>query len=145
MTGKRFAIGFNSILQKAKADYLEKHFKKVNGDMADEHYWNRDTGESLLPEYITMSRKPGIAHDWFEKFGKQVYPNDYVTMRGGLKLKPPRYYDKIYDLTNPKGFAKVKTARIVRATSLQCDNSPERLSVKEKVAIARLGQLKRSI
>lgn len=48
---KRFAIGFNSILQKAKADYLEKHFKKVIFEVP-----NSDV-EEMHQEFITELRQ----------------------------------------------------------------------------------------
>jgi len=48
---KRFAIGFNSILQKAKADYLEKHFKKVIFEVP-----NSDV-EEMHKEFITELRQ----------------------------------------------------------------------------------------
>jgi hypothetical protein len=37
-----------------------------------------DTGEvvDLKPEYTTMSRRPGIAGDWFDKYKDAVYPSD---------------------------------------------------------------------
>lgn len=48
---KRFAIGFNSILQKAKADYLEKHFKKVIFEVP------KSDVEEMHQEFITELRQ----------------------------------------------------------------------------------------
>jgi len=48
---KRFAIGFNSILQKAKADYLEKHFKKVIFEVPHSDV------EEMHQEFITELRQ----------------------------------------------------------------------------------------
>lgn len=48
---KRFAIGFNSILQKAKADYLEERFKKVIFEVP-----NSDV-EEMHQEFITELRQ----------------------------------------------------------------------------------------
>jgi hypothetical protein len=46
--------------------------KKVNGSLKKFHYEviDYDTGEvvDLKPEYTTMSRRPGIAGDWFDKY-----------------------------------------------------------------------------
>ena len=50
--------------------------KKVTGDMSESHYHGRK------PEYITMSRRPGIGHDWLLKYKDDVYPNDYIIIRG---------------------------------------------------------------
>jgi hypothetical protein len=51
--------------------------KKVNGSLKQSHYEviDYDTGEvvDLKPEYTTMSRRPGIAGDWFDKYKDDVY------------------------------------------------------------------------
>lgn len=64
--------------------------KKITGDKAEEYYHGRE------PEYVVMSRRPGIAHDWLLKYDGDVYPNDYVVVRGDIKTKPPRYFDNLY-------------------------------------------------
>lgn len=64
--------------------------KKLNGDIADEHYQGRK------PEYICMSRRPGIGASWFDKYKDDVYPKDYIRLRDGIKLRPPKYFDRIY-------------------------------------------------
>ena len=46
--------------------------KKITGEEAENHYQGR------LPEYVTMSRRPGIAYGWIEKYKDDVYPHDYV-------------------------------------------------------------------
>jgi hypothetical protein len=40
---------------------------------------NHETGEfhSLKQEYTTMSRRPGIAADWFAKYYEDVYPTEF--------------------------------------------------------------------
>lgn len=108
--------------------------KKVNGDIAEDYYQGR------LPEYTCMSRRPGIAHDWLEKYEDDVYPHDYVVIRGGVKCRPPRYYDKIYDLDHPDVFRGVKARRKYRAAK-NPDGTYERLHVRETVQLARLKKL----
>jgi hypothetical protein len=50
-----------------------------NGQQKFLHYAviNHETGEfhSLKQEYTTMSRRPGIAADWFAKYYEDVYPS----------------------------------------------------------------------
>ena len=46
--------------------------KKVTGSDDQDHYKGR------VPEYVTMSRKPGIAYDWFRRYSSDIYPNDFV-------------------------------------------------------------------
>lgn len=65
--------------------------KKITGADADSHYNGR------TPEFALMSRRPGIGALWLERFSKDVYPDDFVILRDGLKLKPPKYFDCLYD------------------------------------------------
>ena len=117
------------------AAYVARYImKKINGDMAHGHY-GREFCEGQLtvqlqPEYITMSRRPGIGSTWFEKFGTDVFPDDFVVMRG-RKFRTPRFYDKLYSLVDAPGLEAVKTKRIEHAKLHESDNTPERLAVRE--------------
>lgn len=122
------------------AAYVARYItKKITGKNAADHYGER------LPEFITMSRRPGIARDWFEKYCDDVYPKDEVVVRHGLICKPPRYYDKIFDLTNADLLIKIKAKRTQKA-KLNCENnSYERLDVRERVQKARFEKLIRPL
>lgn len=134
------------------AAYVARYvMKKVNGANAHAHY------EGKKPEYVTMSRRPGIGKTWFDKFKLDVYPGDYAIVRG-VKVKPPKFYDGLYELSDPEEFKKLKQARVSRATVLVPtynavlqktqmldDNRDERLVVKEIVTNSRLAQLKRTL
>lgn len=131
------------------AAYVARYImKKVNGDRAAEHYTRVDpeTGEvtHLKPEYTTMSRRPGIGHGWYEKYKDDVFPHDYVVMRG-KKIKPPKYYDKMYEVAYPEDFAKLKSLRKRKAKKHVDDQTPERLEVRETVQLSKLKQLHRSV
>ena len=74
------------------AAYVARYItKKITGEPAKEHYEGicEVTGEitKRKPEYTTMSRRPGIASDWFKKYKSDVYPGDFVVLRN-KKLKP---------------------------------------------------------
>lgn len=101
--------------------------KKIGGKKAFLHY------KGAEKEFSTMSRRPGIARDWIEKYKDDVYPHDYVVISGGKQLKPPRYYDKIYDISNPDDMYYIKEDRKIRA-EVSVDNTPERLEVREKIS-----------
>jgi hypothetical protein len=45
----------------------------------------------LKPEYTTMSRRPGIAGDWFDKYKDDVYPSDTIHL-SGREMRPPKFY-----------------------------------------------------
>lgn len=122
------------------AAYVARYVvKKVTGDRADDHYKrvDSDTGEivSVVPEFTRMSLKPGIGRLWIEKFYTDVYPED-VVMVNGMKCKPPRYYDGVFDYF--RQIDDVEFNRFERALLTKEDTSPERLAVREKVARARL-------
>lgn len=121
------------------AAYVARYItKKITGDSAPDHYGPR------LPEYITMSRRPGIAREWFEKFHGDVFPSDKCVIRPDMIARPPRYYDKLFDLTDSDSFAIIK-ARRINAALANDDNDYERRAVKEKVQQARFKKLIRPI
>lgn len=64
----------------------------------------------LKREYSTMSRRPGIAGDWFKRFGREVYPADGVVVDGKLR-KPPRYYDLAAAMELPGEFEEARERR----------------------------------
>ncbi len=57
-------------------------------------------GDSLEPlvlrrqEFNTMSRRPGLGYDWFQKYWPDVYPSDSVQIEGKT-YRPPSYYDRL--------------------------------------------------
>lgn len=139
------------------AAYVARYvMKKVTGDLAKDHYLcvDRSTGVirqdgegnlvCLQPEYVTMSRRPGLSRAWFESFGNEVYPDDEVIVRG-VRCKPPRYYDGLYELTNVDGFNVLKEKRRLAALERAADSTDERLRVREVCAKARVGFLKRGM
>jgi hypothetical protein len=134
-------FGFSSIgaVSFESAAYVARYImKKVSGDKAKEHYQlSDDDGYSLLqrfPEYTTMSRRPGIAKGWFEKFREDVYVagTDSVRLRG-KKCRPPKYYDSLLEMVDPSLFEVTKTNRVAQAVLHEEDNTPDRLWVRERL------------
>jgi hypothetical protein len=104
------------------------------------------TGEIIKrkPEFNKMSLKPGIGADWLEKYETDVYPHDYVIVKG-RKFKPPRYYDKLYASKNPYEFEEIQHSREKRGKLKTEDNSSARLHAKEVVQLDKLQKLKRNL
>lgn len=129
------------------AAYVARYvMKKVNGAAALDRYVHDvdpDTGECRFqePEYIAMSRRPGIGRDWYDKF-KSDCAKDFLTHEG-KKFKVPKYYDGVLELEDVQAFKRVKAKRkeVARAN---CVGS-SRLAAMEKCAMRRVEQLKRSI
>lgn len=135
------------------AAYVARYVtKKISGPRAQEHYQYTDpvSGEvfDLLPEYTTMSRgskknsSGGIGRGWYEKFKFDVYPHDRVVLRG-RELRPPKYYDSIFDVEDPLGMEDVKFRRMLRAREGSHDCTPARLSMREKHQLIAFKLLKR--
>ena len=117
--------------------------KKQKGKNAETHYHNPLTGEVIEPEYCTMSRKPGIGYDWFQKYKTDVYPNDYCVING-KKIRPPRYYD---NLLSEEEKEEIKNKRKEKAPEVyaEYDERMDRLFVEEQVKITQLQRLIRDI
>jgi hypothetical protein len=120
------------------AAYVSRYIvKKIHGEKAEAHYKGRE------PEYVTMSRRPGIGKRWINEYSSDVYPHDFVVVRGSYKCKPPRYYDDHYNLQNPKEYDKLKKRREVTARN-NPDNSVKRLAEREKYTKCNLKRKERS-
>lgn len=136
LLGELWPFGLHAIgdVTFRSAAYVARYItKKITGEKAAEHYGGR------LPEYTTMSRRPGIGAGWLEKYKDDVFPLDEVITRG-KSCKPPRYYDKRYELLQPEIMAAVKAARAKKG-----DHKPDqfRLEQKEKVKKSAIARLRR--
>lgn len=106
--------------------------KRVNGKRQAEHYGDR------LPEFALMSTRPAIGLAWIQKYGAQTYETDNV-ISSAREVKPPRYYDKVLQRTNPEKYAEIKQARREKHDSKESRTNitPRRLKDREVVAKAR--------
>ena len=129
------------------AAYVARYvMKKVNGKSKKSHYEviDYETGEiiDLKPEYTTMSRKPGIAGDWFDKYHPDVYPSDSIHV-DGREMRPPKFYDKKMKALDPALMEDIIADRLDRFDPL--NNTPERLKVRYEVTKARLAGYSRDV
>ena len=149
---KIWGLGFTIIgdLTFQSAAYVARYImKKINGHNQDSHYEKVDikTGEVywLLPEYTTMSRRPGIGRDWYEKYKDDVFPSDEVPVSGiGVLPKVPRYYEEILRSESECDYEAVKLAREVFRRQHGDEYTPERLMSKYKIKKAQMGMLRRN-
>jgi hypothetical protein len=132
------------------AAYIARYcVQKVTGDLAKSHY-QVITDDGVIvdrtPEFNHMSLKPGIGARWLEKFQTDVFPRDYVVVNG-VKTKPPKYYDVLFERENAGLFSDIVAQRELDGYSVQLsgENSYSRLSVREQVQAARLSMLKRGL
>lgn len=121
------------------AAYVARYVtKKINGPHAKAHYQERK------PEYTTMSRRPGIAKDWYRKFADDVYPDDFVVVRG-KKMQPPRFYDQQLEKEAETEYKKIKRKRSMDDPKRNADNTSARLRVREKVQYSKVAHLPRTL
>lgn len=131
------------------AAYVARYvMKKITGDAAADHYLslNPITGvlSEIAPEYVTMSRKPGIASAWYDQFKGDVFPDDFIVV-DGKKHKVPQFFDSIHEREEYEAHIAKKGRRRTAANGRAADQTPDRLRVRENVKKAQLTQLKRGL
>ncbi len=135
---KTWGLGFATVgaLTFKSAAYVARYvMKKVTGEAAAEHYGG------IRPEYVTMSRRPGIGSKWFEKFKSDVYPSDEV-VHEGRRYRPPRFYDSLLGAEELDEY-KVKRRRAL--VNRGKDLTPDRLRSREICEEARLKLFERNL
>lgn len=100
--------------------------KKINGELAKEHYDDR------IPEYSTMSRKPGLGKQFYQKFKTDIYNHDRVVLSGGTFARPPDFYDNIFQLEQPTEFKQLQKKRLEKAKA-NPDATPDRLAIRKQL------------
>ena len=131
------------------AAYVARYItKKITGPRADEHYnlIDHETGEVLAshePEYVTMSRRPGIGVPWYEKYKADCFPSDFVVVNE-KKMRIPKAYQALLEKEDPVLAQKLKAERKVAAGEHSDDQTHERLMIKEDIQYLKMEQLKRN-
>lgn len=111
--------------------------------------------DGRLPEFVTMSRRPGLGAGYFEKFKDELLNHDTIIVNG-VPAALPRFYDNrlagMTDLTETReGFLlsrleliKFRRRRKILWTQRR-DNGTTRLRVREVVALAKSNLKRRSL
>jgi len=99
-----------------------------------------DSGETVTvrPEFATMSRRPGIGAAWWKKYGKEVFPDDFVVLKG-KKTPVPRYYSSLLKNEKPDLHEIISQQREEKAKARAHDNTPTRRAVRAKVTRGKQG------
>lgn len=68
-----------------------------------------------IPEFVRMSRRPGIGTTFYEENKEKIYANDEMIMRtvkGNIgSIKPPKVWDRKLEKTNPILYEQIKESR----------------------------------
>lgn len=93
----------------------------VAGYVLKKIYTNQATPQELPPgfawrtePFVHMSNRPGIARDYFDENFEDIYKYDEVFIKKRFKvltLKPPRYFDKLFDSIDPLALEEIKFSR----------------------------------
>lgn len=150
LLNKIWGKGFTSIgeLTQASAAYVARYTMKKATTKDPELLRRLDstTGEEtyVRPEYITMSRRPGLGSGWLSKYKSDVYPSDQV-VQDGKTYRPPRFYDKRLEVSEPELLEKMKMKRRAKAGKHTTDQTPDRLHAREIYHHQKQSHQKRSI
>lgn len=151
---KTWSLGFASVgsVTFESAGYVARYcMKKATGDhevlpqQLDER-----TGEiyEVHPEYARMSRgrggTRGLGHAWIEEYLDTVYPRDSVVFNG-REIKPPKYYDKILQQTDPELWKRVCDKRRKQFYENAEENTDQRREIKEFCKLKKTESLRREL
>lgn len=121
------------------AAYVARYVLKKQTGPGSKEYYN-----GKLPEYTTMSRRPGIGRNHYEQFKEEIFPDDFIVMNG-KKMKPPTYYENLLHEEDPNQLEQIKNDRFKKASSSPDFDNIDRMYVKEEVKTARSNMKKRPL
>lgn len=52
----------------------------------------------IMPEQCAMSKNPAIGKQYYYDHAKDIYERDQIQLKNGKLVKPPRYFDKLFDI-----------------------------------------------
>lgn len=99
--------------------------------------------KQLQKEFVAMSRRPGIAQGWYEKYKDDVYPMDKIVISDKIKVRPPRYFDDRYEVGNRRELEKIKGRRRRKAKMQGEEGEWDRMQVKRKLKEYKINKLTR--
>lgn len=118
--------------------------KKIFGAESKKYYSGRE------PEFLNMSRMPGLGNEFFYKYWQDMYNLGYIVMDNkGKKFKAPipRYYDYLLSSHSPDVYFRYKLDKrnqmINNLFKENIDESTQRLEVREELQKLKLDKLLR--
>lgn len=142
---KLWPFGFSTIgsVTYESARYCAAYICKKRSASNSGDYYSRvdpSTGEIvwLTPEFAHMSLKPGIGAVWLEKYWKDVYVTGHkAVVINGSKHRAPSYFDKRMLEIDSLVYEEHRLSLELEAQKYALDNTPDRLAVREAVAIGK--------
>lgn len=75
---------------------------------------------NVEPEFLTMSRRPGIGRQYYDEHKEELYITQKITLannNGGFTASLPKYYDRLYESEHPDEMKEIKERRMDAAKS----------------------------
>lgn len=130
------------------AAYVARYCVKKNQN-------GKTVNDGRTPEFVTMSRRPGLGTGYFDKYSNELLDHDTIIING-VPAALPRFYDgKIAQIPNlaetREGhlLSKLEMIKFRRRRKIpflqKMDNGTTRLRVRECVALAKLNLKKRTV
>lgn len=91
--------------------YTARYVTKKAGQVDPEFYRTYN----IAPEFSMMSTHPGIGRQYYDDHKDDIYQNQEIyvsTKSGGRKIRPPAYYDRLYDIDCPDQMSEIKELRL---------------------------------
>lgn len=144
---RKGSVVLGSVNSRSAAYVAGYTVKKVYGPRAASHYedvLDLRTGEvtGRRPEFVVMSRRPGIGAWFFQRYGPDMFPGD-VAVQDARTWKVPRYYwDSYREEADPLLVEEIKERRYLKAAENVEESTPERRAVREVVVTRRQASYK---
>lgn len=134
------------------AAYTARYIMKKQKGNSKDYY--SDLG--LVPEFTRMSRNPGIANKYYDEEHGTFYDIDKIPVACAQRIvknvKPPAYYDRLYEVENPEHMKEIKENRL-RLAKINLENTlkntdlneDEYLLVQEQNKLLSISALKRNV
>jgi len=107
----------------------------VTKNRADSRRYRRNDGVKewyVRPEFSLMSRRPGVGATWFQKYGSDAFPSDFL-IHDGRRRRVPKYYDRLQAEIDPTLLDDVVSERVLRARRSAAALTYERLEARELI------------
>ena len=111
--------------------------------------------DGRVPEFVTMSRRPGLGTGYFDKYSNELLDHDTIIING-VPAALPRFYDG--KISKIPGFVETRDGHLLSKMEMikfrrrrkipflqKMDNGTTRLRVREVVALAKLNLKKRAL